>query len=315
MVMLLDPELLDDYKPPMINDRKFLKMHGLGNDFVVLDARKDSFDIEIVEIQAISDRNIGIGCDQILVLKNSERADVFMQIYNSDGTESGACGNGARCIAQHMMKELGRDNITIETQTGVLESFDGGEGMLTVDMGLARIEWQEIPLSEERDTLHLDIEIADESDPEGDPLLWDPAAVNVGNPHLVFLVKNPDVVDLKKIGPLLEHSKLFPEGVNVSLAKVTGDDTIKLRVWERGAGETLACGSAACAALVVSARVGATGRSAVVDLPGGPVGVNWRDDGHVLLSGSAHTVYEGTLDMKSILLGFMEKLAAKGEGH
>lgn len=299
----------------MASDHPFIKMQGLGNDFVVLDARSNSIELEPVEIQAMSDRKIGIGCDQVLVLRNSERADVFMQIFNSDGSEVGACGNGARCIGNYIMSEKGEPRATLETQAGVLEVYDGGEGMITVDMGEVKTSWRDIPLSEERDTLHLDIEIADETSPDGEPLLWDPAAVNIGNPHLVFLVKNPDVVDLQKIGPLLEHSDLFPEGVNVGLAKVTGDDSIKLRVWERGAGETSACGSAACAALVTSCRAGVTGRSAVVELPGGPVGVLWRDDNHILLSGSAQTVYQGNFEIAPLLRGLMSKLAAEGDGH
>ena len=299
----------------MDGERPFLKMQGLGNDFVVLDARTRPFGLEPVEIQAIADRHVGIGCDQVLVLRNSERADVFMQIYNADGTEVGACGNGARCVGRHIMREKGEGRATIETLAGVLEAFDGGEGMITVDMGPVRTGWQEIPLAEERDTLHLEFEIADESNPGGDPLLWDPAAVNVGNPHLVFLVKNPDAVDLARIGPLLETADLFPEGANVGLAKVTGEDTIKLRVWERGAGETLACGTAACAALVTAARTGVTGRSAVVELAGGPVGVLWRDDNHILLTGPAQTVFHGTVTMAPLLIGFMEKLAAEADGH
>ena len=297
----------------MEGERPFLKMQGLGNDFVVLDARTHSVALESVEIQAISDRNVGIGCDQVLVLKNSERADVYMQIFNADGSEVGACGNGARCIGRHVMREKGEGHATIETLAGVLEVFDGGGGMITVDLGPVRTDWKDIPLTEERDTLHLDIQVADEANPNGDPLLWDPAAVNVGNPHLVFLVKNADVVDLARIGPLLETASLFPEGANVSLAKVTGDDTIKVRVWERGAGETSACGTAACAALVTASRTGVTGRSAVVELPGGPVGVLWRDDNHILLTGPEQTVYSGTVNMRPLLIGLMQKLAAEAD--
>ena len=299
----------------MEGEQKFLKMQGLGNDFVVLDARAQPIKLEPVEIQAIADRHIGIGCDQLLVLKNSERADVYMQIFNADGSEVGACGNGARCVGRHVMKEKGDGRATIETMSGLLEVFDGGEGMITVDMGPVRTDWQDIPLSMEQDTLHLAIELANDSEPDGDPLLWDPAAVNVGNPHMVFLVKNPDVVDLQRVGPLLENTELFPEGANVSLAKVTGDDTIKLRVWERGAGETAGCGTAACAALVTAHRSGVTGRSAVVDLPGGPVGVLWRDDNHIVLTGPAFNVFQGNFTIEPLLRGLVAKLSAKGEGH
>jgi diaminopimelate epimerase len=295
----------------MEGTRAFTKMQGLGNDFVVFDAREQPVELEPVEIVAIADRRIGVGCDQVLVVRNSERADAYMQIFNADGSEVGACGNGARCVGREIMREKGEGRATLETKSGLLGVFDGGDGMITVDMGPVRTDWKEIPLSEERDTLHLDFEIANDQDPDADPLLWDPAAVNVGNPHVVFLVKDPWAVDLARIGPLVADAALFPEGANVGLAKVTGEDTIQLRVWERGAGETAACGTAACAALITASRSGAMGKSAVVELPGGPVGVVWRDDNHVLLTGPAQTAYNGTVDMDPLLRGLMEKLAAE----
>ena len=291
--------------------REFKKMHGLGNDFVVFDAREQPLHFEPVEIQAIADRRIGIGCDQLLVIRKSERADAFMQIYNADGSEAGACGNGARCVGRELMREGSGGRASIETAAGVIHVYDGGEGLVTVDLGEVRTGWQEIPLSKEQDTLHLEIEVANQHQPDSDPLLWDPAAVNVGNPHMVFLVKDPDAVDLARIGPLLGRAELFPEGANVTLAKVTGEDTIRARVWERGAGLTLACGTAACAAVVTAARLGVTGRSAVVEVPGGPLGVLWRDDNHVLLTGPAETAFCGAVGMDGPLRGLVARLAAQ----
>ena len=294
---------------------EFKKMHGLGNDFVVFDARARPLHLEPVEIQALADRRTGIGCDQLLVVRESDRADAFLQIHNADGTEVGACGNGARCVGRDLMREKNTTRVSIETTAGVLQVYDGGEGLVTVDLGEVRTGWEEIPLSKEQNTLHLEIEVANRDDPDGDPLLWDPAAVNVGNPHVVFLVKDPDVVDLARIGPLIGTADLFPEGANVTLAKVTGEDALQARVWERGAGLTPACGTAACAALVTAARLGVTGRSAVVELSGGPVGVLWRDDNHVLLTGPAETSFQGAVRMEPLLRGLVARLAAQGRSH
>jgi diaminopimelate epimerase len=199
------------------------------------------------------------------------------------------------------MKEKETDRVTLETNAGVLKGYDAGDGLVTVDMGPVRTNWDEIPLAEEKDTLHLDIEIAQENSDE-DPLIWDPVAVNVGNPHLVFLVKNPSAVDLETIGPLIEKSPLFPEGINVGMALIKGEDTIRLRVWERGAGITSSCGTAACAALVAAVRREHMGRSAVVEMDGGPLGVLWREeDNHVMLTGPVATSFEGEFNIAEII--------------
>ncbi len=285
----------------MKNGRPFIKMHGLGNDFVVLNGRERPVPLEPMEVQIIADRRLGIGCDQLLVMGPSDKADAFMHIFNADGTEVDACGNGARCIAWLLMKEKGTDRVTLETNAGVLKGYDAGDGLVTVDMGPVRTNWDEIPLAEEKDTLHLDIEIAQENSEE-DPLIWDPVAVNVGNPHLVFLVKNPNAVDLETIGPLIENSPLFPEGINVGMALINGEDTIRLRVWERGAGITSSCGTAACAALVAAVRREHMGRSAVVEMDGGPLGVLWREeDNHVMLTGPVATSFEGEFNIADLL--------------
>ena len=188
-----------------MSKQPFVKMHGLGNDFVVLDGRKDSIDLEPLEVKSIADRHLGIGCDQVIVLKNTPNADVFMQIFNADGGEVSACGNASRCIGQQVMREKKSDRVTIETKAGVLDAFDGGDGLITVDMGLVKTGWRDIPLSEERDTLHLGFQVTRPGD-DGQILMGDPVGVNVGNPHVVFLVGDPDKVDLPAIGPMIENA-------------------------------------------------------------------------------------------------------------
>ena len=266
----------------------FAKMHGLGNDFVVLDFRREQVALAPALVRALADRHRGIGFDQLIVLRDSRRADVNMQIYNADGSESGACGNASRCIARELMVEIGRKRASLETLAGVLEARSAGNGLVTMDLGEVHSGWAEIPLSEERDTLHLRVAEADG--------LGEGVAVNVGNPHVVFLVDDPDSVDLARLGPRIEHAPLFPERANVSVAQVAGPGRIRLRVWERGVGITAACGTAACAAVVAAARHGLAERSAVVELDGGQLGVEWNAHDHALLTGPAVTVYRGTFD-------------------
>ena len=296
-----------------MSKQPFVKMHGLGNDFVVLDGRKDSIDLEPLEVKSIADRHLGIGCDQVIVLKNTPKADVFMQIFNADGGEVSACGNASRCIGQQVMREKKSDRVTIETKAGVLDAFDGGDGLITVDMGLVKTGWRDIPLSEERDTLHLGFQVTRPGD-DGQILMGDPVGVNVGNPHVVFLVGDPDKVDLPAIGPMIENAPLFPERVNVSVAQKVGDDLLKVKVWERGAGITSACGTAACASFVAAHMRGLMPRSGVVVLPGGPLGVIWREDDHVLLTGPATTVFEGTFDIRRLLMAQIDRMRTIGEG-
>ncbi|NIA68218.1 diaminopimelate epimerase [Pelagibius litoralis] len=270
--------------------RPFIKMHGLGNDFVVVDARAEPFALTDALAQAIADRRTGVGCDQLLILEppTNGSADVFMRIRNHDGGEVGACGNGTRCVAALVMAETGQDHLTIETKRGLLQANAAGPGRVTVDMGEALTDWRDIPLSEERDTLHLGI--------ENGPLA-DPVGVNMGNPHAVFFVEDVEALPLDALGPDLEHHPLFPERANIGAAEIIGPDRLRLRVWERGVGLTQACGSGACAAAVAAARRGLTGRKVEVVLDGGPLELEWREDGHVEMTGAVATAFTGELTL------------------
>ncbi len=281
----------------------FLKMNGLGNDFVVIDARPDASGnapARLTEdaIRAIADRKTGIGCDQFITVEASPAGvDAFMRINNADGSEVGACGNATRCIARLLMDEKGTDAVTIETRPGLLLARAVGDGLISVDMGTPKFEWQDIPLAEEfRDTRAIELQIG----PIDAPVLHSPSVVNVGNPHAIFWVDNVDVYDLSRSGPVLEHHPIFPEGANISLAHVTAKDALTLKVWERGAGLTRACGTAACAAAVSAARTRRTGRSVTVTLPGGPLRIDWRDDDHILMTGPVETEFSGTIDLDTL---------------
>ena len=266
----------------------FTKMHGLGNDFVIVDGRDGDLAIGGTQARDIGDRRRGVGFDQLLILEPAKdaAADLFMRILNPDGSEAEACGNGTRCVAARVMDELGRDTLNIETVAGVLATTTGADGLVTVDMGLANLEWWQIPLAVETDTLHLDI--------ENGPLR-DPVAVNIGNPHMVFFVDDADAIDVAGLGPALESHPLYPERTNVEICSLSGPDQLRMRVWERGAGITQACGSGACAAGVAAARRGLTGRRGESVLDGGPLSIEWREDGRVLMTGPVATSFEGTL--------------------
>jgi diaminopimelate epimerase len=274
--------------PPTGPGLPFLKMHGLGNDFVVLDARdRPAARLGEAAVRAVGDRRRGVGFDQLLTLEPSTRADVFLRIHNPDGSESGACGNGTRCVAALVLDETGREAVTIETLNGVLAARRVGD-QVTVDMGPPALDWAAIPLARPMDTLRLDFALGP---------LREPAAVNMGNPHAVFFVaEHPDTIALDVLGPQVETDKLFPRRTNVEAARVNADGSIDLRVWERGAGLTLACGSGACATLVAAARRGLTGRTARVNLPGGTLTIEWTDDNHVWMTGPVATAFAGTLD-------------------
>jgi diaminopimelate epimerase len=269
----------------------FRKMNGLGNDFVVLDARERPLALKPAQIAAIADRNSGIGCDQVIALEPSDFADVFMRIWNADGGEVGACGNAARCVAALLVAERGSPHVSIETESGMLAATVAKDGRVTIDMGTPRFNWNEIPLSQNFDDTR-----AIELSPVDDPGLSAPSVVNVGNPHCVFFVDDVEAHDLARLGPLLEHHPLFPERANISLAQVTGPDALRLRTWERGAGLTKACGTAACAAAVAAVRRGLTGREVRVSLPGGDLVIGWREgDDHILMTGPFALDYQGTL--------------------
>jgi len=275
----------------------FRKMNGLGNDFVVLDARTRALQLTADDVRRVSDRAHGVGCDQLIVLEPSRKADVFMRIFNADGSEVGACGNAARCVAWLMTQETGRSESTIETTPGVLRARVESAEHVTIDMGEPRFGWDEIPLAEPfHDTTGIELQIG----PIDAPVLHSPSVVNVGNPHAIFWVDDVNVHDLARFGPLLENHPLFPERANISLAQVTSQDAIKLRTWERGAGLTRACGTAACAATVAAARKKLTGRRVTVTLPGGQLLIEWTDDGRILMSGPAALEFEGTLSAETL---------------
>lgn len=272
----------------------FRKMNGLGNDFVVLDARACALTLTESSARAIADRKSGIGCDQIITIETPRAGgDAFMGIRNSDGSLVEACGNAARCVGQLLLDETGKDSVIIETLGGDTVATRAANGDITVDMGEPRLQWNQIPLSEEfRDTRSIELEIG----PLGSPIMHSPGVVNVGNPHAVFFVKDVEAIDLARSGPMLEHHPLFPERANISVAQVIDPAHIRLRTWERGAGLTLACGTAACATAVASARRRLTGRHVTITLPGGDLQIEWREsDNHIYMTGPATFEFEGDL--------------------
>jgi diaminopimelate epimerase len=273
-------------------DAPFVKMHGCGNDFVVLDARDRALGITPARAAAIAHRRTGIGCDQLIILESPPaNADVFMRIRNPDGGEAGACGNATRCVAALLAGETGRRRLTIRTISGDLPAETHPDGSVTVDMGPARLGWRDIPLGFPADTLHL---------PLSEGPVADPAACSMGNPHATFFVPELAALPIEAIGPLLEHAAIFPDRANIGFVQVLAPDRIRLRVWERGAGLTLACGSGACAALVNAARRGLTGRRAAVRVDGGELLIEWRDDGHVDMTGPVAIAFRGSIDLESL---------------
>ena len=267
----------------------FLKMHGLGNDFVVLDFRRGAIAVGAKGIAALADRHTGIGCDQVILLERPRHpaAQILMRIRNSDGSEAEACGNAARCIAELLHRETGDPRMRIETLAGLLEAEALPDRRIAVDMGQARLGWHEIPLARAMDTDRVDLI----SGP-----LSEPVCTNIGNPHATFFVENVEEVDLAVVGPVLEHHPIFPERANIGVAVVVDRRNIRLRVWERGAGITRACGSGACAALVAAHRRGLTERNAAVELDGGLLDIAWREDEHVIMTGPARLSFEGVFD-------------------
>ena len=272
----------------------YLKMNGLGNDFVVVDARVSGRRFTADQVRKITDRAIGIGADQMIVMEKprADGVDVFMRIYNQDGGEIDACGNASRCIAGLLAKELDRNTVTLETNAGLLFATVHGE-VVTVDMGRPRFDWDQIPLAEPfADTTGIELQIG----PIDAPILHTPSVVNVGNPHCIFWVDDVERFDLGRFGPLLENHPIFPDRANISLAQVMSRDHIRIRVWERGVGLTRACGTAACATAVAAARKGLSNRKVKIDLPGGPLTIDWREsDSHVLMTGPWSLDGEGTL--------------------
>ena len=259
-------------------------MHGLGNDFILFDARVEPVALTRADGVSLADRRTGIGADTIVVIEpaEEEEADAFVRFYNADGGEIGTCGNAARCVASLLFAETGHDRVRFATMDGMLNAWQAGENV-AVDMGRPRLDWAEIPLAGPTDTLHL---------PQTGPLA-DAVGVSMGNPHAVFFVADSESVDLTAIGPVIEHAPLFPERVNVEVATVLAPDRIRMRVWERGVGITQACGSGACATLVAAARRGLSGRKATLVLDGGELIVEWRADDRVIMIGPVATSFTG----------------------
>jgi diaminopimelate epimerase len=273
-------------------NRDYDKMNGLGNEIIIVDLRDSPSAVDPAEARAAARQE---PYDQLMALYPGRGgADASIRIYNNDGSEAGACGNGMRCVAALVSAETGKTQVAFETPAGTIACWRTGEGLFTVDMGAPRLRWDQIPLAEEfSDTRSIELEIG----PRGAPTLHSPSVVSMGNPHAIFWVDDPGAYDLAKIGPLLEHHPIFPERANITLAATPSRDRVVIRTWERGAGLTKACGSAACAAAVAAARLGRTGRKVRVTLPGGDLVIEWREsDGHVLMTGPAEFEHKGRFD-------------------
>ncbi|SFA61078.1 diaminopimelate epimerase [Paracoccus halophilus] len=257
----------------------FMKMHGLGNDFVVIDSRRTGALPDAATVAAMADRHRGVGFDQLAVILPGDNADARLVFYNADGSFSAACGNATRCVARHLMEESGARSLRLATDHAVLAAEDAGQGLTRVNMGAPVLDWAKIPLAEDLDTLHL-------------PIDGDPVATGMGNPHMTFFVADAAALDLESFGPAHEHHPLYPQRTNVEIVQVVSSDEIILRIWERGTGITLASGSCSCAAVVAAARRGLTGRRVRVNVPGGMLEIDWRADGVWMTGPTAH-VFDG----------------------
>ncbi|WP_408646152.1 diaminopimelate epimerase [Tritonibacter horizontis] len=261
----------------------FMKMHGLGNDFVVVDSRAAQLEITTAMARGIAHRRFGLGFDQLAIISNARPdsdADAHLTFYNADGSTSAACGNATRCIARHLIDETGKTALHLTTDRGDLRAQEAGHGLTAVNMGPPQLDWNEIPLAEEMDTLELPIE-------------GGPTATGMGNPHCTFFVEDADVIPLEEFGPRYEHHPLYPQRTNVQIAHLVGPDHLRMRVWERGVGITLASGSSSCATAVAAARKGLTGRKVRIDLDGGTLWIDWREDG-VWMTGETMHVASGS---------------------
>ena len=266
----------------------FFKMHGLGNDFVIIDSRDGGPHISADLARSLGNRNCGIGFDQLTIINESSDADVALTFLNSNGTMAGACGNATRCVARYEMDRLNLDELSLKTERGILKARRQG-ALVSVNMGHPLLKWSDIPLSQPTNTLNL-------------PLDGSPTATGMGNPHCTFFVANAEAIDLATFGPKIENNPLFPKGTNVQIAHVLGKDHLRMRVWERGVGLTLASGSSSCATAVAAVRLGITGRSVKVELDGGPLHIAWRDDG-VWMTGATVHVFNGVVTQQ-----FLENL-------
>jgi diaminopimelate epimerase len=280
----------------VLANHAFAKMNGIGNEIVVVDLRDSKASVTPSDARAVASP-AGVAYDQLMVLQPSRLAGTaaFIRIYNNDGSEAQACGNGMRCVARRLFEETGQTSVSFETRAGLLNCWQGpGPDLYTVDMGQPKFGWQDIPLAEEfRDTRYIELQVG----PIDAPLLHSPSAVNMGNPHAIFWVADVNAYDLARFGPLLENHPIFPERANISLARIVDRDHITIRTWERGAGLTKACGSAACAVAVAAARLKRANRTVKIALPGGELSIEWREgDDHVLMTGPATFEYEGRFD-------------------
>ncbi len=277
-------------------NHSFVKMNGIGNEIVVVDLRDSALSISAEDARAIAAPN-GVPYDQLMVLQppRLQETEAFIRIYNNDGSEAAACGNGMRCVARRVFEATGKTALTFQTQAGLLNCWQGpSPGLYTVDMGAPRLGWKDIPLAEEfRDTRAIELQIG----PIDAPVLHTPSVVSMGNPHAIFWVDDIEAYDLGRFGPMLENHPIFPERANITLAHIVDRENIVMRTWERGAGLTRACGSAACATAVAAARLRRAGRKVTITLPGGELVIEWREsDDHVLMTGPADFEFEGHFD-------------------
>lgn len=269
----------------------FRKMNGLGNDFVIIDLRAADARMTSQAATLIADRARGIGCDQVITIE-TRGGGPFMGVWNADGSEAGACGNAARCVGWLLMEEAASEETAFATASAPLKVWRAGDRRVTVDMGEPKLGWRQIPLAEQMDdTRFIDVKLG----PIDKPVLWGPSAVNIGNPHCIFFVDDAEAQALDRFGPLVENHPMFPERTNVGVAEVRGEHLIRLRVWERGAGITKACGTAACAVVVAASRRRLTARKATVLLDGGALGIEWGEDNHVRMTGPLAFEFDGVL--------------------
>jgi diaminopimelate epimerase len=271
----------------------FLKMHGLGNDFVIFDARDGALPVTAAQVKGMADRRFGIGCDTVVIIgPGGADSDASLRFLNADGGEVESCGNATRCVARLLMDERGLSRVKLSSRGGMLTCINAGKGLVEVDMGPARLEWNEIPLAERRDTLGFDLPLEGQVVPV--------SAVSMGNPHCVIFVADADKAPVAQLGPRIEVHPLFPKKVNVEFVSVISPEKLRMRVWERGVGITLACGTGACAAAVAAARRGLAGRKVEVVLDGGSLTIDWReDDGHVIMTGPTAITFRGQVDLRT----------------
>ncbi|MBN9587815.1 MAG: diaminopimelate epimerase [Alphaproteobacteria bacterium 64-11] len=274
----------------------FLKMHGLGNDFVVFDARDSALALDAEQVRAIADRRRGIGCDTVVMIRpGGATADAAVVFYNADGAESESCGNATRCVARFLMDERGLARVRLSSRAGMLTCGDAGKGLVTVDMGEAQLDWEKIPMAKPADTVNFPLQLAGSAQPS-----LAASAVSIGNPHCVLFVPDAEKAPVAQLGPRIETLALFPNRINVEFAQVLDRKNIRMRVWERGIGITEACGTGACATVVAAVRRGLTERKVDVALDGGVLSIEWLEDGHVLMTGPTAMPFRGYVDINKL---------------